>query len=50
MNFLTMALSFILGLIFLISGSHIKSNVVAKMFYVVGAFSVVLAMYTAWPK
>jgi len=50
MNFLVMALVFILGLFLLIYGSHIKSTMISKLFYFVGAFNVMLAMYIAWPK
>ncbi|CAJ1183889.1 hypothetical protein CPR19092_LGOLGGFK_01737 [Companilactobacillus paralimentarius] len=32
------------------SGSHMKSNVISKLFYFIGTFSVLLAMYIAWPK
>ncbi len=50
MNFLLMALVFVLGLFLLISGGHLKSQIAAKIFYLVGAFNVLLAMYIAWPK
>ncbi|KRN99330.1 hypothetical protein IV57_GL000387 [Companilactobacillus kimchiensis] len=50
MNFLIIAIVFILGLFLLISGSHIKNNIGAKCLYFVGMVNVLLAMYIAWPK
>ncbi|CAJ1192929.1 hypothetical protein LCR01_17210 [Companilactobacillus crustorum] len=50
MNFLLMTLVFILGLFLLISGGHLQSRVASKIFFIFGAFNVVLAMYIAWPK
>ncbi|WP_186809193.1 hypothetical protein [Companilactobacillus alimentarius] len=45
-----MAVIFVLGIIFLMSGSHIKSAFISKIFYFIGTFGVILAMYIAWPK
>lgn len=50
MNFLLMAVVFILGLFLLISGTHTKNNIGAKFLYFIGMFNVLLAMYIAWPK
>ncbi|USQ68008.1 hypothetical protein M5C72_08965 [Companilactobacillus allii] len=50
MNFLTMALTFIIGLSFLLSASHVKSNKISKFLYCIGTFGIVMAMYIAWPK
>ncbi|WP_334333276.1 hypothetical protein [Companilactobacillus sp. HBUAS59544] len=50
MNFLIMAIVFVLGIFFLMSGSHVKSTIISRIFYFIGTFSVLLAMYIAWPK
>jgi hypothetical protein len=50
MNFLLMAIVFILGLFLLISGTHTKNNTGAKFLYFIGMLNVLLAMYIAWPK
>ncbi|WP_164505119.1 hypothetical protein [Companilactobacillus hulinensis] len=50
MNFFTMALTFIIGLSFLLSASHVKSGKIAKFFYCIGTFGIIMAMYIAWPK
>jgi len=50
MNFLIMAAVFVFGMFLLISGSNIKSRILSKLLYFIGAFNVLLAMYIAWPK
>ncbi|WP_157051154.1 hypothetical protein [Companilactobacillus tucceti] len=50
MEFLIIAIIFSIGLILLISGSHVKSSTVSKLFYCVGTVGVIMAMYIAWPK
>ncbi|WP_334329941.1 hypothetical protein [Companilactobacillus sp. HBUAS59699] len=50
MNFLTIPLTFVIGLSFLLSASHIKSKYISKFFYCIGTFGVIIAMYIAWPK
>ncbi|MCH4008587.1 hypothetical protein [Companilactobacillus sp.] len=50
MDFIFMVVAFIVGLVFLVSGSHIRSSMISKSCYGVGTFGVLLAMYIAWPK
>ncbi|WP_153455324.1 hypothetical protein [Companilactobacillus mishanensis] len=50
MNFLFMAVAFVLGLVLLFTGSHFKNGKASKLCYGVGTFGVILAMYIAWPK
>ncbi|MFD1418661.1 MULTISPECIES: hypothetical protein [Companilactobacillus] len=50
MEFLIIAIIFSVGLILLISGSHIKSGTVSKLCYFIGTVGVIMAMYIAWPK
>ncbi|WP_157023174.1 hypothetical protein [Companilactobacillus ginsenosidimutans] len=50
MDFVFMVVAFIVGLVFLVTGTHIKKSTMARMCYLVGTFGVILAMYIAWPK
>ncbi|KRL68197.1 hypothetical protein [Companilactobacillus versmoldensis] len=50
MDFIFMIVAFLVGLVFLVSGTHIKSSSVSRICYGVGMFGVILAMYIAWPK
>ncbi len=50
MSFIFMVVAFIVGLVFLVSGTHIKSTTVSKVCYIAGTFGVIVAMYIAWPK
>ncbi|MFH5811630.1 hypothetical protein [Companilactobacillus sp. FL22-1] len=50
MNFLIIAVIFILGLSLVNFGGHMKSRIAAKIFYLIGTVNILLAMYIAWPK
>ncbi|WP_164507327.1 hypothetical protein [Companilactobacillus furfuricola] len=50
MEFVFMVVAFIVGLVFLVTGTHLKKQLLSKTCYIVGAFGVLLAMYIAWPK
>lgn len=50
MDFIFMVVAFIVGLVFLVTGTHIRKRMISKVCYVVGTFGVILAMYIAWPK
>lgn len=50
MEFVFMVVAFIVGIVFLVTGTHLKKQLLSKTCYIVGAFGVLLAMYIAWPK
>lgn len=50
MDFIFMLVAFLVGIVFLVSGTHIKSSTRSKVCYGVGMFGVLVAMYIAWPK